>query len=66
MKTNCSAQHLVRIRNIMLAVVLATVFGLEVYLGVFLPARSGHTATFQTDSPAVASASISDLMVVAR
>jgi hypothetical protein len=66
MKINASARYLVRIRAIMGPVVLATVFGLEVYLGAFLAARSGHTTALQTDSPPTPNVSISDLMAAAR
>jgi hypothetical protein len=66
MKINASARYVVRIRDIMLAVLLATVFGLELCLGAFLVARSGHTSARQTDSPAAPSATFSDLMAGAR
>lgn len=55
-----------KIRNIMWAVAVAAVFGLEVYLGAFLAARSGHTTALQADSPAAPSVSISDLIAAAR
>lgn len=55
-----------RLQDIMLAVLLAVTFGLEVYLGAFLAARIGQTSTRQTDSPAAPNVSISDLMAAAR
>ena len=55
-----------KIRDIMWAVAVATVFGLEVYLGAFLAARIGQTSARQTDSPAAPNVSISDLMAAAR
>jgi hypothetical protein len=66
MKINASARYVVKIRDIMLAVLLAAVFGLEVCLGAFLVTRSGHTSARQTDSPAAPSASISDVMAGAH
>jgi hypothetical protein len=66
MKTNTSARHLLRIRDIMLAVLLATALGLEVYLGAFLTTRNGHTTRLRTDSPENPSVGISDLMAAAR
>jgi hypothetical protein len=66
MKTNRSAWHLVKLREIVWAAGVATVLGLEIYLGVFLAARSGHTTTLQTESPAAPNVSISDLMADAR
>jgi hypothetical protein len=51
MKTKTSARYLVRIRNILLAVALATVFGLEVYLGAAQAVRIGHTTAPQTEGP---------------
>jgi hypothetical protein len=66
MKTNSSARDLVRIRDIIRPVAVATVFGLEVYLGASLATRSGHTTALQADSPAAPNVSISDLMAAAR
>jgi hypothetical protein len=65
MKTNNSARFLVKIRHIMLAAILATALGLEVYLGASLAARSGHPTALQTDSPATPNVSISDLLAAA-
>jgi len=66
MKTNTSARHLVKIRDIMLVVLLATILGLEVYLGVSQAARFGDTSALQTSGPAAPTASFSDLMAAAR
>jgi hypothetical protein len=66
MKINASARYRVKIRDTMLAVLLATVFGLEVYLGVSQAARIGDTSALQTDSPAAPSVSFSDVMAAAR
>jgi hypothetical protein len=66
MKTNSSARHLLKIRDIMLAVLLATALGLEIYLGAFLAARSGHPTAVQTDSPAAPGVGISDLIAGVR
>lgn len=51
MKTETSAGHLVRVRNLLLAVALAAVFGLEVYLGASQAVRIGHTTAPQADGP---------------
>jgi hypothetical protein len=66
MKTNNSARRLVKIQDIMWAVALAIIFGLEVYLGAFLASRSGHATALQTDSPAIPNVSISDLIAAAH
>jgi hypothetical protein len=50
----------------MLSVLLAAVFGLEVYLGAFLAARIGDTSALQTGSSSAPSASFSDVMAAAR
>jgi hypothetical protein len=50
-KTKTSARHLVRTRDIMLAVVLVAVFALEVYLGASQAVRIGHTTAPQTEGP---------------
>jgi hypothetical protein len=65
MKTKSSARRIVRIRDIMLAVGMAAIFGLEVYLGASLAARNGHTTTQQKDDSTIPNASISELMIVA-
>jgi hypothetical protein len=66
MKINASARYVARIRAIMLCAALAIVFGVEVYLGALLAARSGDTTALQTDSPATPNVSISDLIAAAR
>jgi hypothetical protein len=66
MKINTSARSVVKIRDIMLVVLLATVFGLEVCMGAFLVTRSGHSSARQTDSPAAPSVSFSDVMAGVR
>jgi hypothetical protein len=68
MKINASARHVekirhvVKIRDIMLVLLLATVFGLEVYLGASQAARICDTSALQTGSPATLSVSFSDVM----
>lgn len=50
----------------MVCAALATIVGLDFYLGVSLAARIGQTTALQTDSPAPPNVSISDLMAAAR
>jgi hypothetical protein len=66
MKTNNSARRLARVRDIILAALLATAFGLEIYLGAFLAGRSGNPTALQTDGPVAPNVSISDVIAGAR
>jgi len=50
----------------MLAVVLATAFGLEVYLGASQAARIGHTTAPQSEGPQTPNVSIGDVIAAAR
>ena len=65
MKTNASAQYLVRIRVIMVCAALAAIAGLELFLSESLAARIGQTTARQTDSTTAPSVSIADLMAAA-
>jgi hypothetical protein len=66
MKTNTSAQYLVKVRVIMVCAALAALVGLEVSFSESMAARIGQTTARQTDSPAAPNFSISDLMAAAR
>ena len=66
MKTNASAGYLARIRAMMLCAALAALVGLEFSVSESLAARIGQSTARQTDSPAAANFSISDLMAAAR
>ncbi len=66
MKTNASAQSLVRIRVIMVCGILAAIVGLDLFLGASLAARIGQTTGCQTDGPVAPNVSLSDLMAAVR
>jgi hypothetical protein len=66
MKTNSAARWLVRIRGIVICLALVGMVGGAFSLGESLAVRVGRTTARHTDSPAVPSVSIADLMAAAR